>query len=122
MPVSADAPVRHLFRKSMRGISVMLHGQQYNWIILRLSQLLLDVTDGVAEIGDTIGQKIFELVGRNDYGSSVDMAVLQVVAYVDDVPGKQVASARNLNLDPHPRYDSLLYRSLLIQSTLPDFD
>ena len=71
----------------------MLHGQQHNRIVLRFSQFLLDITNGIAEIGNTIGQQFCESVGRDDYCSNVDMTILQIIAYVDDVPSKQVASA-----------------------------
>ena len=77
----------------------MLHGEQYNWIVLRLSKLLFHVTNRVAEIGDAVGQPVFEFIGWNDNHASIDVTVLEIVAYMNDIPSKKIASARDLNLD-----------------------
>ena len=77
----------------------MLHREQYNRVVFRLPQLLFDVTDGIAEIGDPIGQPVFELVGWNHNHTGIDVAILEIVAYMNDIPSKKIASAGDLNLD-----------------------
>ena len=86
----------------------MLYCQQYNRVVLRFPQFLLDVTDGIAEIGNAVGQQEFELIGWHDYRADIDMAVLEAIADVDDVPGKEITSPRNLNLHAYSGYDGLI--------------
>ena len=77
----------------------MLHGQQYDWIVLRFPKFLFHVTDRVAEIGNTVSQPVFELIGWNDNHTSIDVTILEIVTYMNDIPSKKIASARDLNLD-----------------------
>ena len=77
----------------------MLHGQQYNWIVLRFPKFLLHVADRVAEIGDTISQPAFEFIGWNDNHTSIDVTILEIVTYMNDISSKKITSARDLNLD-----------------------
>ncbi len=86
----------------------MFHGNQDNGIGLRLAQLLLDVADGVGVVGDPVGETVFEVVRRDDDHACVDVAVLEVVADVDDVPRQQIASPGDLDLDPHAGDDGLV--------------
>ena len=62
----------------------MFYGQQYNRVVLRFPQFLLDVTDGIAEIGNAVGQQEFELIGWHDYRADIDMAVLEAIADMDE--------------------------------------
>ena len=79
----------------------MLNREQYNWIVLRLPQLLFDVTHRIAEVGDTIRQPILELIGRHHNHTSIDVTILEIVAYMNDITSKKIASAGNLNLDSY---------------------
>ena len=76
----------------------MLNREQYYWIVLRLPQLLFDVTHCIAEVGDTIRQPILELIGRHHNHTSIDVTILEIVAYMNDITSKKIASAGNLNL------------------------
>ena len=79
----------------------MLHGQQNNRIVLRFPQFLFHVADGIAEIGDAVGQPVFEIIGWNDDHTGIDVTILEIVAYMNDIPSKKVASSRDLNLHAH---------------------
>ena len=86
----------------------MLYCQQHHRIILRFPQFLFDVTDGIGKIGNTIGQQELEFIGWHDYRADIDMAVLEAIADVNDIPGKEITSPRNLNLHAYSGYDSLI--------------
>ena len=77
----------------------MLNREQYYWIVLRLPQLLFDVAHGIAEVGYTVRQPVLELIGRHYDYTCIDMTVLEIVAYMNDITSKKIASAGNLNLD-----------------------
>jgi hypothetical protein len=77
----------------------MLYCQQHDRVVLRFPQFLLDVTNSITEISNAVGQQELELIGWNHYRTDIDMAVLEVVADVNDVTGKEIASPRNLRGD-----------------------
>ena len=80
----------------------MLYGDQDNRVGLRFSQLFFDVTNGIRVVGNAIDQEILEFIGGDDDDTCVDMAVLEVVANMNDVSRKQIASTGYLNFDAEP--------------------
>ena len=43
---------------------------------------MLHVLDGIAKASNTVGQQICELIGRNDYHTAINVAVLKVITEV----------------------------------------
>lgn len=105
--------IGNFFGKRHIGETIVFHSDQDNRIGLGFPQFFLNIANRIGVIGYPVRQKVFEFIRWYDNDTGVYMAVLKVIADVDDVPRKKITPAGHLNLDAYSGQDGFIESEFL---------
>ncbi len=84
----------------------MLHGYQNNRVSLSFPKFFFHIANRIGIICDSVRQSILKVIRRDNNYTHVNMAILQIISDMNNIPCKKVTATGNLDLNSHPGFKS----------------